>query len=95
MRKKRKGVDEAFKESLMGKLIKIAILSFVMLIAAGVLLFILENQSVVSLVFLGMNAPPLAISILVLSAFLLGLLVGPFLTLLRRYHLKKGKMTKG
>ncbi|MFU2328103.1 DUF1049 domain-containing protein [Pseudomonas sp. NFX98] len=78
----------------MRNLIKIIAVAFILPVAALILIFTLENQKAVSLVFLGMDAPPLAVSALVLSAFLLGLVVGPFLALLRRYHLKKGKMTK-
>ena len=47
--------------------------------AAVILIFVLENQNPVSLVLLGLPLPSLPIAILVLSALLIGLAVGPIL----------------
>ena len=46
-------------------------------LVAFILLFILENQQAVALVFLGFIVPQLPVSVLLLGALLLGLLVGP------------------
>lgn len=52
---------------------------FVLLIAAVVLFFVLENQQAVSLAMFGWAAPAAPVALLVLSAFVLGLAIGPLL----------------
>lgn len=52
---------------------------FVLLLAAAVLLFVLENQQAVSLVMFGWSAPSMPVAVLVLAALVLGLAVGPLL----------------
>ncbi|WP_236247904.1 lipopolysaccharide assembly protein LapA domain-containing protein [Pseudomonas mosselii] len=52
---------------------------FVLLLAAVVLLFVLENQQAVSLVLLGWSAPSVPVAVLVLVALVIGLAVGPML----------------
>lgn len=73
---------------------KIITVAFLLVMSAGFLLFVIENQNSVSLVFLGGAAPPIAISILILSAFLMGMAIAPILVFLRRHRIKKSKMDK-
>ncbi|MEW9679327.1 LapA family protein [Pseudomonas sp. TE50-2] len=60
---------------------------FVLLLAAVVLFFVLENQQAVSLVLFGWIAPALPIGVLVLAALIVGLAIGP---LLGAYGLVRG-----
>lgn len=50
-----------------------------LLLIASTIVFILENQQKVSLVFLGWSSPELFLAIPVIVAFLIGMLIGPFL----------------
>ncbi|MFV3404962.1 LapA family protein [Pseudomonas sp. NY15463] len=69
--------------------LKRAILAlFVLLLAAVVLFFVLENQQAVSLVLFGWAAPEVPVAVLVIAALVLGLAVGP---LLGAYGLMRGK----
>ncbi|MBS9761740.1 MULTISPECIES: lipopolysaccharide assembly protein LapA domain-containing protein [Pseudomonas] len=61
---------------------------FVLLLAAVVLFFVLENQQGVSLVLFGWSAPALPVAVPVLAALVVGLAVGP---LLGAYGLMRGK----
>nr|WP_283105519.1 lipopolysaccharide assembly protein LapA domain-containing protein [Pseudomonas moorei] len=53
-----------------------------LLLVAVILIFILENQQVVSLSFLGFTFPYLPVSALLVMALLLGLLLGPVMGVL-------------
>ncbi|MDF9617291.1 lipopolysaccharide assembly protein LapA domain-containing protein [Pseudomonas entomophila] len=61
---------------------------FVLLLAAAVLFFVLENQQTVSLVMFGWSTPAIPVALLVLAALLIGLTVGP---LLGAYGLMRGR----
>ncbi|MBC3410861.1 MULTISPECIES: lipopolysaccharide assembly protein LapA domain-containing protein [Pseudomonas] len=61
---------------------------FVLLLAAVVLFFVLENQQTVALVLFGWAAPAVPVAVVVLAALVLGLAVGP---LLGAYGLMRGK----
>ncbi|MDH0646277.1 lipopolysaccharide assembly protein LapA domain-containing protein [Pseudomonas sp. GD03858] len=61
---------------------------FVLLLAAVVLFFVLENQQAVSLMMFGWTAPAIPVAVLVLAALLVGLAIGP---LLGAYGLMRGK----
>lgn len=61
---------------------------FVLLLAAVVLFFVLENQQGVSLVLFGWAAPEVPVAVLVIAALVLGLAIGP---LLGAYGLVRGK----
>ena len=52
---------------------------FVLLLAALVLFFVLENQQAVSLVLFGWTAPAVPVAVLVIAALVVGLAVGPLL----------------
>lgn len=52
---------------------------FVLLLAAVVLFFVLENQQPVALMLFGWAAPAMPVAVPVLAALLLGLAVGPLL----------------
>lgn len=52
---------------------------FVLLLAAVVLFFVLENQQAVSLLLFGWSSPALPVAVPVLAALLVGLAVGPLL----------------
>jgi len=77
----------------MHKLSKLIVVLFLLLISAAALSFTLENQNSVSIVFLGMVFPPLTVSLMLITAFLMGMVLGPVAVILRRNLLKKSKMT--
>nr|WP_314485182.1 lipopolysaccharide assembly protein LapA domain-containing protein [uncultured Pseudomonas sp.] len=52
---------------------------FVLLLAAVVLFFVLENQQTVSLTLFGWVAPQVPVAVVVLAALVIGLAVGPLL----------------
>ncbi|PVZ32920.1 LapA family protein [Pseudomonas sp. CC120222-01a] len=52
---------------------------FVLLLAALVLFFVLENQQAVALVLFGWSAPAMPVAVPVLAALVVGLAVGPLL----------------
>ncbi|ANC04460.1 hypothetical protein AB688_21070 [Pseudomonas putida] len=52
---------------------------FVLLLAAAVLFFVLENQQAVSLMFFGWSAPALPVAVPVMAALVVGLAIGPLL----------------
>lgn len=60
----------------------------VLLIAAVTLVFVLENKQPVALVFFGWSAPELSVAIPVICALLVGMLIGPLLTVFARFGRK-------
>lgn len=52
---------------------------FVLLLAAVVLFFVLENQQAVALVLFGWSAPAVPVAVPVIAALVVGLAVGPLL----------------
>ncbi|WLH11225.1 LapA family protein [Pseudomonas hefeiensis] len=50
-----------------------------LLVAAAIVLFVLENTQPVALLFLGWTAPQLPVSVYVLVSLLAGMMVGPLL----------------
>ena len=52
----------------------------ILLFVLGVLAFVLENQQSISLLFFGWSGPQLPISVLIISALLIGMLIGPMLS---------------
>ncbi|WP_028694656.1 lipopolysaccharide assembly protein LapA domain-containing protein [Pseudomonas cremoricolorata] len=63
----------------MRNLKRLIVALFVLLLAAVVLFFVLENQQAVSLVLFGWSAPAMPVAVPLLAALLLGLAVGPLL----------------
>lgn len=52
---------------------------FVLVLAALVLFFVLENQQSVALVLFGWTAPAVPVAVLALVSLLVGLVIGPLL----------------
>ncbi|MFJ2483013.1 lipopolysaccharide assembly protein LapA domain-containing protein [Pseudomonas sp. NPDC087598] len=52
---------------------------FILLLVLVILAFVLENQQSVSLLFLGLSAPQLPLSLVVVLTLLIGMLIGPVL----------------
>ncbi|WP_194791379.1 lipopolysaccharide assembly protein LapA domain-containing protein [Pseudomonas sp. UFMG81] len=61
---------------------------FMLLLAAVVLFFVLENQQPVALVLFGWAAPQVPVAVVVVAALVVGLAIGP---LLGAYGLMRGK----
>ncbi|VVP59548.1 hypothetical protein PS903_05962 [Pseudomonas fluorescens] len=61
------------------KRVLLAVVALMLVLA--ILVFVLENQQSVSLVFVGWSTPQWAVSVYILGALLLGLAVGPLLGL--------------
>jgi putative membrane protein len=59
---------------------RLALVIFALLVAAAIVLFVLENNQPVTLLFLGWSAPQLPVSVFVLLALLVGMAFGPLLT---------------
>lgn len=60
----------------------------VLLILGVTIVFMLENQQPVSLVIFGWTAPELSVAVPVILALLLGMLIGPLLTVVARLRRK-------
>lgn len=60
----------------------------VLLVLAVTVVFVLENQQPVALVFFGWSAPELSIAVPVILALLVGMLIGPVLTWVTRLRKK-------
>jgi uncharacterized integral membrane protein len=73
----------------MHNLKRIGLVSVLLLLAAAILAFMLENQQSVSLFFLGWEGPQLPVAIYVSLALLCGVAIGPFLIVIQR--LLKGR----
>lgn len=63
---------------------RIVFFIIVLFIAAATLVFVLENKQPVALVFFGWSAPELSVAVPVIVALLVGMLIGPLLTVLAR-----------
>lgn len=63
----------------MRNLKRLVVALFVVLLAAVVLFFVLENQQGVSLVMFGWVAPQMPVAVVLLAALVVGLTVGPLL----------------
>ncbi|MCQ6258027.1 LapA family protein [Pseudomonas sp. Q11] len=58
---------------------RLALVVLVLLVAAVIVLFVLENTQPVALLFLGWPTPQVPVSVFVLLAFLAGMMLGPLL----------------
>ncbi|MEX5550410.1 lipopolysaccharide assembly protein LapA domain-containing protein [Pseudomonas pergaminensis] len=75
--------------------IKRVVTVLIMLVVALVVLaFVLENQQDVSLSFLGFGTGQVPVSVFVVVALVIGMLVGPLLTVLVR-HLRRRSIAAG
>ena len=63
----------------MRNLKRVLVALFVLVLAALVLFFVLENQQAVGLVMFGWTAPVVPVAVPVIAALLIGLAIGPFL----------------
>lgn len=61
---------------------RVALVLIVLIVALAILAFVLENQQDVALAFLGWSTPQLPVSVFVTLSLIIGMLVGPILTLL-------------
>lgn len=61
---------------------RVALVLIVLIVALAILAFVLENQQDVALAFLGWSTPELPVSVFVTLALIVGMLVGPFMTIL-------------
>lgn len=59
---------------------RVALVLFALLMALAIVLFMLENNQPVTLLFLGWSAPQLPVSVFVLLALIAGMTIGPLLT---------------
>lgn len=64
----------------MGNFKRFVLVAVALLVAAVIVLFVLENNQPVGLLFLGWSAPQLPVSVFVLLALLTGMVFGPLLT---------------
>ncbi len=60
----------------------------VLLIVSATVVFMLENQQPVALVFFGWSAPELSVAVPVILALLVGMMIGPVLTWVIRLRKK-------
>lgn len=60
----------------MSRFKRFAITGLILLVAVACLFFVLENQQLVVVFFLGFSSPPLQVSIVGVVAFLIGMIVG-------------------
>lgn len=60
----------------------------VVLIVSATVVFVLENQQPVALVFFGWSAPELSVAVPVVLALLVGMVIGPLLVVVARLRRK-------
>ena len=58
---------------------RVMVVVITLLIVLATVVFVLENQQPVSLVFLGWSAPELSVAVPVIVALLIGMVMGPLL----------------
>lgn len=58
---------------------RVALVVLAVLVASAIVLFVLENNQPVALLFLGWSAPQLPVSVFLLLALLSGMIIGPLL----------------
>ncbi|OXR33418.1 hypothetical protein PSUM_15470 [Pseudomonas umsongensis] len=73
----------------MRSLRRVAFILFFLLLFFVILAFILENQQSVSLLFMGWSMPQLPVSLLVITALLGGMLIGPCVGWLWRHVVRR------
>ncbi len=61
----------------MRNLKRVLLATFALLLILAILVFVLENQQSVSLLFLGWAGPQLPVSAITVIALLIGMLIGP------------------
>lgn len=66
----------------MPRLKRIVLVLVVLIVTLVVLGFVLENQQAVSIVFFGWASAELPVSVFIALALIMGMLIGPILTLL-------------
>ena len=71
---------------------RVIVVVIILLIVLATVVFVLENQQPVSLVFLGWSAPELSVAIPVIVALLIGMMIGPLLGWI--VSLRKKKKTR-
>ncbi|NWC95254.1 MULTISPECIES: lipopolysaccharide assembly protein LapA domain-containing protein [unclassified Pseudomonas] len=59
---------------------RVVVVLIVLIIALGVLAFVLENQQGIALSFFGWRTPQLPVSVFVVIGLIIGMLIGPVLT---------------
>lgn len=67
----------------------------VMAIALIILIFVLENQQMISLSFMGWTTSQWSVSVFVGSAFIIGMLIGPFVRAIFSLGLRRKKVVDG
>ncbi|WP_448106805.1 LapA family protein [Pseudomonas azerbaijanoccidentalis] len=75
----------------MRNLKRVVLSVFFLLLALIILAFVLENQQLVSLLFLGWAGPQLPLSLVVVLAMLTGMVIGPVINWLFRYVSKTSR----
>lgn len=63
---------------------RIGVIAFIISVSLAALVFVLENQQPLSLLFLGFSTPVLPVSLYIAIAFLVGMVIGPLLVLVAR-----------
>lgn len=58
---------------------RLALIVLALLVASAIVVFVLENNRPVALLFLGWSAPQLPVSVFVILALLAGMMLGPLL----------------
>lgn len=58
---------------------RLGLVVLALLVASAIVLFVLENNQPVALLFLGWSAPQLPVSVFVILALLVGMMIGPLL----------------
>ncbi|SDU99371.1 lipopolysaccharide assembly protein LapA domain-containing protein [Pseudomonas mucidolens] len=73
---------------------RVILVLIVLLAALAILAFVLENQQNVALAFLGWSTPQMPVSVFVTLALIAGMLIGPFLGLLRKRNGRRKQQIK-
>ncbi|MDI1333065.1 LapA family protein [Pseudomonas sp.] len=78
MRKRKVAVRSSW--SVESRFKRFAITGLVLLVAVACLLFVLENQQLVAVSFLGFSSPQMQVSLVGVVAFLVGMIAGGLMT---------------
>jgi len=86
---RKRASDFLRRENAMHGIKRVVTVLIMLVIALVVLAFVLENQQDVSLSFLGFGTGQVPVSVFVVVALVIGMLVGPLLTVLVRHRRRR------
>lgn len=78
----------------MHKVRKLLLVALVLVVLVAAVVFVLENQQPVNIVVLGYTGPQLPVAVLIIVAFLAGMVLGPVLAALASLRRRRKVVTR-